>query len=147
MSSHGKLGTRVPQNVVMGPCNVSFDMGFDDPVAMDSVVCVHTETLSGIKYDKYTLCSSTVVEGGITITIGVLVDPEATWPPRDGRDSYPREIDGQQGWLFADDSYDRITYWVGYDALDNRVSVGIVSFFPWDEGTTDLLNAFHIELT
>jgi len=43
----------VSQNVTLGQCNVSFDIGFDEPVNGTYAEVVHSESLAGGKYIKY----------------------------------------------------------------------------------------------
>jgi len=148
----------VPQNVTLGQCNVSFDLGFDEPINGTYAEVVHSEIYWGNKYDKYEFDS---LDDNMEVGIKVFVDPDdrwGYWSDDDWEDElslrrtddchidlYPREFDGNAGHIFVFETVDDFIYLARFNALNNTVNAFVGSAYPWDEGTTNLLNSIHFE--
>lgn len=88
----------VPQNITLGPCNVTFDLGFDESVYGLCTGVVHSETYDGSKYDEYSFLSYELVHSetydgakhgkfyspshDMDIIVRSFVDPDRKWSER-----------------------------------------------------------------
>ena len=89
----------VPQNVVMGPYNMSFDMGFDEPIIGKPITEKHIETLGGSEYVVYRFES--FEDPAVMVIIEAYVGSTLLRPdvPCGYSTRIPREIDGS--WSFV----------------------------------------------
>jgi hypothetical protein len=60
---------------------------------------------------------------------------------------YPREFGGNMGHILVIDYLyiDNGAYAAHYYAVDNKVRINVYSAYPWNKGTTNLLNTIHVE--
>jgi len=61
-------------------------------------------------------------------------------------DSYPRKIDGRDGYVAPTFYQGGTIYEAGWH-LDNSTFVSVTSFYPWDEGTLQLLKTINVTTT
>lgn len=165
----------VPDSVTTGPYKVSFDLGLDktdyNVIALDPK---EVETLSGetrIEYSvdiknktglrfatittKYNAGEQPIAQGSIIKL--VLDESEGKDPNIFNYRSDEREIDGASGaiasftmYLTKDKDVGSLEYLDAYHALyqstfDRHVVVEVMSTYPWEEGTLQLLKTIHVE--
>lgn len=149
--------TALPESVHLGKYNVSFDAGFSSyDIVKDPIKS--TETLEG---DKYSIYSMNVFNGsnhdlGIAI-IGINeYEEDQKFPSNDAAvktfrsgyiDATTRSIDGVTGIITSTELDNGITvYLAQFHPKFNpeRVNVTVISNYPWDEGTLQLLKTIHI---
>jgi hypothetical protein len=164
----------VPDSVVTGPYNVSFDIGLtrnDYNVTMPTPKA--TESLSGDKLTEYSIIimnysgSYRFIEIKIRHLEGAKVstamngadfveyldslyknDPSISW-----FQSSTRTIDNSSGGIaqmkvIIDSKHIVEGYEAYYQTvLDPNTAVRIASFYPWDEGTLKLLKTIHVKQT
>ncbi|MCK9570999.1 hypothetical protein M0R72_18770 [Candidatus Pacearchaeota archaeon] len=148
----------VPDCVITGPYNVSFDFGFNSyDIVKDPIK--NTESLEG---DKYTVYSMTIYNGsyrdsGIAI-IGITeFEEDQKFPTNEAAvktfrnaytDATTRSIDGTTGTITSTEVNKDITIYMAiYHPTFNpmRMNATLISNYPWDEGTLQLLKTIHIE--
>ena len=146
MVSIGGAGA-VPQNVTMGPYDVSFDMRFDEPVDYECDI-VYGSICERNNYTEYMIKLGYAAD----ICITELTGPDSWW----GFDTFDElkdcyapndivvhvcEIDGNLANLIM--GYDM--YQVEYILFNDTVKVFVHSNTPGDAGTIALLDSIHIE--
>lgn len=149
----------VPQNVTLGPYNMTFDIGFDEPINGSCMEVVLAESYDGSKYNTYEFRSG----DGVSVSMDVMVTPGKQWM-RFSADhwedvvsslrlngmhatAYPRVFGDDPGHVLVvkDPVSGDEAYAARYVTLNRTADVSIFSGYPWDEGTTNLLNSIHIE--
>jgi len=163
------LTVGVPDSVMTGPYRISFDLGLPhDVYSVDLDDPIIDETLGGVKRERY-LITITNDTGLSFLTISVIksgvavpgISGSAILQALDSLDSDPRisgfqsdirTIDGTSGAIasgtFASTEGIYITlYHAAYMLPSDPAStiVQIVSTYPWNEGTLQLLKTFHVE--
>lgn len=148
----------VPDSVVTGPYNVSFDLGFSSyDIVKDPIK--NTETLEGNKYTVYsmTIYNGSYRDSGIAI-IGITeFEEDQKFPTNEAavksfRTAYTgaatRSIDGTTGIITSSKLDNGITIYLAiyHPTFDpKRLNASVISNYPWDEGTLSLLKTIHIE--
>jgi len=158
------MGTAVakPQTVDLGPYKVSFDLGKVCSAVADKPT--ESESLTGVLTTTYTLLIRSKKDEGAYISI---IKLNNAYIPN----SYPidslkkevedffkgmglavydtgyREIDGTQGVVgqAQDPRYVGSIYIAEY-VLNNQTQVKLMSFYPLNEGTLNLIKTIHVEL-
>jgi len=163
------LTVGVPDSAITGPYRISFDLGLPhDVYSVDLDDPIIDETLGGVKRERY-LITITNDTGLSFLTISVIklgeavpgISGSAMLQALDSLDSDPRisgfqsdirTIDGTSGAIasgtFATTEDIYITlYHAVYMLPSDPAStiVQIVSTYPWNEGTLQLLKTFHVE--
>ncbi|RJE46822.1 hypothetical protein A7K50_12420 [Dehalobacter sp. MCB1] len=158
-SSIQAIAYAVPYSATIGPYIVSFDMGFSD-YYITGEPWEMSETLSGT--EKYEFGSINVYknrnhEGGIAIiTIKHNDEDQSYLSPSESaeilKDSYDtattRTIDSALGFIASQELNNKITIYMSHyqPTFDpKRLNVSILSNYPWDSGTLQLLKTIHIE--
>ena len=142
-----------PEHLTLGPYNVTFDAGKE--LQDWNITKKESETYMGSPEVDYSAMSS-----GIGIFIHYLHDLKEGWR-LDSIDewrktidevikagggtckSYPRVIDGRDGFVALAITKDG-SFYGAYWYLTSNSSVGVISFYPWDEGTLQLLKTINI---
>jgi hypothetical protein len=159
----------VPDSVVAGPYKVSFDIGEPENYKIIVGDPQEVEQLNGEKQTEYriTILNYTGYRGATILIreLGTKIptiagsDWELALRSLEGNDprlsnfqSASREIDGSSGAVAsAIQKFDTDVYIEGYHAIypspidPASVVVEILSFFPWNEGTLNLLKTIHVE--
>ncbi len=167
------LALAVPDSMVMGPYKVSFDSGFEKSDYNISIKDpIFDETLSGV---KRTIYSMEIINKKLSFpraSISIVALENATQQGISGSDikenlisldsgphvsnlrSSERILDGSNGAIVSGllniDINGTTILTDFYHAMyplkfDSRSMVEIVSLYPWDEGTLNLLKTIHIE--
>jgi hypothetical protein len=159
----------VPDNVITGPYNVSFDLGLpNDVYNIDVKNSKSSETLGGEASKTYPFLvqiknTTTHNSAMAYIYVVISVEKQAVVPSAQRVSLNRKEIEalgylGVQGAARQIDEKDGvvcsgfelvngrtpITYFADY-YLSNSEKVFIYSGIPWDEGTLSLLKTIHIE--
>lgn len=152
------LASAVPEYVIAGPYNVSFDFGFDSYNIIEDPI-KNTETLEG---NKHTIYSMTIYNGsyrdsGIAI-IGITeFEEDQKFPTNDAAvktfrnaytDATTRSVDGTTGIITSTKLDNDITIYLAiyHPTFDPKhLNATVISNYPWDEGTLQLLKTIHIE--
>ena len=158
--------------IPLGPYNISFDLGYPKAsywIKADDLPEV-TESLAGDVTTKYVVNLGNKLNTTRIITISAtLYDTNQIATPDnitgnlrmtllsgaisgnysiDNIDSANRIIDGHEGGIaymkISKDDQAAFRYFAGYFATP-RLFVRILSSYPWNEGTLDLLKTIHIE--
>jgi len=165
------LALAATENLVLGPYNVSFDMGIDD--LMNWVVSdpKTSESMDGsltfTRYDAsiadltYPQFVSESKKGNkpssvfIAITKFDSTNNKIVYDTRKLVEAalhgstdiviVERTIDGQNGTVGNGVFTGTGTMYVGCWWIDNKTEASITSYYPWDEGTLSLLKTIHIE--
>jgi hypothetical protein len=159
------LASAVPDSVITGPYNVSFDLRLpEDAYKIDVKNPESSETLGGAASETY---SFTVQIKNMTASnsamVNIYVAKQAVVPSAQrvslnrkevvdlgflGVQAAARQIDGKDGVVCSgfelEDGKTFITYFADY-YLSNSEKVFVYSGIPWDEGTRQLLKTIHIE--
>jgi hypothetical protein len=153
------IACAVPYNATIGPYTVSFDMGFSNYYFTESPWKA-TESLSGQKYEVGSVDvykNSDHAEGIAIIAIThndedqSFLSPSASAKKSFGEVSDSatvRTIDGVSGSIATVKLDNGITICMAqyHPTFDpKRLNVSIVSNYPWDDGTLQLLKTIHIE--
>ena len=164
----------VPQNVTIESYNVSFDLGFDEPLNGTYEESIHGETFSGVEFTGYTFrsCRSDIPYTCISdfsFSLVIATSPDKKWDPltiaeikrpyksideeKYKLEVYEREIDDEPGFVVVFEPRGLVisgppktTKYSGmYQTFNDTVKIDIVSYYPWGNGTLSLLKTFHIE--
>jgi len=159
------MASAVPDSVITGPYNISFDLGLPKDVYTVTVADPkEKESLGGEKSTEYVV--SIKNDTGLTRfamitlrygTVGTVLLPDEmqssmlSYTREIGLkniETSEREIDGKRGAIVAGDMYisglDVNIYQASYYPFNDTV-VFINSGYPWEEGTLSLLKTIHIE--
>lgn len=152
------LASAVPDSVITGPYNVSFDFGFDSYDIVEKPI-TNTETLEGNKYTAYsmTIYNGSYHDSGIAI-IGITeFEEDQNFPTNEAAvktfknaytDATTRSIDGTTGIITSTELDNGITIYLAiYHPAFNpkRLNATVISNYPWDEGSLSLIKTIHIE--
>ena len=161
------LGLAVPDSVITGPYNVTFDLGIPkeayrveiaDPVTKESLSGeISTEykielinktgltrratmTLTSYETDQVIPSQDELVKGGkyILVQMDDVYDIDAAGRKIDGHDG--AVVTGTMRLSGLD-----VDMYSGLYFPSSTTSVIIVSFYPWEEGTLQLLKTIHVE--
>jgi hypothetical protein len=157
-----------PDSAITGPYKVSFDLGLEnnsDYLAL-STDPITSEALSGDKYTEYSMGIFSK-KGEVTITIKnieeklpiingpawnqFLISETKDDPQISNFHSSQRTIDGVASAVASFSQHDSGSvvekYWAMYQPLFDQphTTVNMISTFPWDEGTLNLLKTIHVE--
>lgn len=156
------------ENLILGPYEVSFDLGIEDLTNWVVNEPIKSESMDGnLTFAKYSANSGTLTEsqfyselkrlgrspsiGYATIQITQYNSTEdesvngtktmiQTVVPRISK----RIIDGRNGYI-GSRTTGTVTSYVADWWVENNTSALITSTFPWDEGTLSLLKTIHVE--
>lgn len=169
------LAAAVPDSVMTGPYNISFDLGFDQADYHVQVATpLTTESLNGNKTTMYTVKIDDYT-GGQGAVIYLYHTEEARLQSFTAKEmrivlynkfrmendinvknfqSAIRKIDGVMGVAGSADMYTRsigyVTSYMGiyYPSFDPRHLCCVIgSAYPWDKGSMSLLKTIHVERT
>lgn len=148
-----------PFNATIGPYVVSFDMGFSNYYITEDLWKA-SESLSGdesYEFGSINVYKNRNHEDGIAI-ISIkhgdkdqkyLSPSESTEKLRDSFDTVAtRTIDGAKGFVASQKLNNGITIYMAHyqSTFDpKRLNVSILSNYPWDSGTLQLLKTIHVE--
>lgn len=151
--------TAEPDNVIMGPYNISFDLGIPhDAYRITIKHSVETESLGGDKETRYSLFVENKTVKMKSFIIGITnyaeAQPDAFLSSKSLkallRKSEPsanvaaRTIDEKEGAVAQYRSRGTMMFPFSY-YMDKYTWIYTISSFPWDEGTLSLLKTIHIE--
>ncbi|VVB69565.1 Uncharacterised protein [uncultured archaeon] len=147
-----------PNVVEVGPFIVSFDMGDVGPYRIEMLPIKEMDTYSGAQFTTYTFIINDTSQDDRPLTthkrVVFTIDDGITFRKADIISTYDkykyfvtlynRTIDNNEGVLVVLDflSLQRFSFMY---PLGNDVSVGADSFYPWEEGTSNLLRTVHVE--
>lgn len=152
----------VPYNTTLGPYKISFDLGFSNYYVDVGENWNEQEFPSGEKFETGSIDIFREIgheNGSAAIRITHYeTDHNFNSPETDAniikrqgqfQDTTTRIIDGVDGWFASQPYYNNsFTYYnAGYHpSFDpKRVNVTILSVYPWDKGTSQLLKTIHVE--
>jgi len=142
----------IPENITIGPYQVSFDMGIERQEW--NITEKESETYSGVPYIAYDARS-----GPVDVEVTRYYPPKPTNYITDAMDMYSweqgmknqgcscdasmRTIDGHDGFV----AHTICPKWDQYHAewFMNDTLVMLGSTYPWDSGTLQLLKTIHVE--
>ena len=155
------VGTAKQENIRAGPYNVSFNLSTGDPYSIIIYQPVVKESYSGVSYTEYNIGinDTAAQKPGLNINKFVLIDiahyqgqtgfnagaiSRSFEPYKTFVTLYNRTIDGKEGLLevisvLAFNKFDFLY------PVDSQTVVDVTSSFPWDDGTMNLVNTFHVE--
>jgi hypothetical protein len=151
------------ENLILGPYEVSFDMGIEELLNWVVSKPIYSEPMDGsLTFTKYSATVATLTESQFyselkrlgrtpsthTVYINIIRYNSTKDESLNGTKTMvesaisKRTIDGRSGTIGTASSG---AVYVADWWLDNNTIASVISTYPWDEGTLSLLKTVHIE--
>lgn len=154
------LASAVPDSVITGPYNISFDLGLpEDAYTINAKDPKETESLSGEKETVYSLSTENESDPALSVSISMTEYAEkqtgasvsSSTMEKTMKKLFPasasvasRDIDGKNGAIAKYTTTDMTLYTAVYYPNAYLFAL-VISTYPWDEGTLSLLKTIHVE--
>jgi hypothetical protein len=142
-----------PEHLALGSYSVSFDAGKE--LQDWNIKKEDTETYSGEPQVVYSAVSNNVIiyiecseEGTLLLTINDWRKESEEYLKTLGilSTTYPRVIDGHDGFVGETTSLYDLYFRAGWYLNDNT-TIEVISYYPWNEGTLQLLKTINVTMT